>query len=158
MLDINSLCTDYDLAAIRRRLDRNAFKFGPDKCWVWVGLAVNDDGYGRFGIQPPEGPQVKFGAHRVAWVVNKGPIPEGLHVLHHCDNRACINPDHMFLGTHQDNMDDKTRKGRHPLKRQALTAKTAAAIRSDPRPHLQIAKSFRVSRTTVILVKQGKTW
>lgn len=52
-------------------------------------------------------------AHRAAWVAANGPIPSGLHVLHRCDNPPCVNIEHLFLGTHQDNMDDKKSKGRH---------------------------------------------
>jgi hypothetical protein len=53
-------------------------------------------------------------AHRVSWELTNGPIPEGLHVLHRCDVRACVNPEHLFLGTNSDNIIDKIAKGRHP--------------------------------------------
>jgi len=80
----------------------------PDECWPW--LAGTNQGYGWFKTE--QGPDR---AHRVAWVLCNGPIPDGLFVLHGCDNRPCCNPHpgHLFLGTHQDNMEDKVNKGRH---------------------------------------------
>ena len=80
-------------------------------CWVWQGSA-GKDGYGRM-VYRLDGQRVIRGAHRVSWEVANGPIPEGMHVLHRCDNPPCVNPAHLFLGTQADNMRDMTRKGRH---------------------------------------------
>lgn len=78
----------------------------PDECWVARGnrnkggyIMLYVDGIGR-------------NAQRISWMVHKGPIPEGMLVCHHCDNPPCVNPNHLFLGTHQDNKDDMIRKGR----------------------------------------------
>jgi len=76
-----------------------------ETCWTWTG-ARNRKGYGEIGAK---GRVQK--AHRIAWELTYGPIPEGLDVLHHCDNPPCCRPDHLFLGTDADNMADMMAKG-----------------------------------------------
>lgn len=81
-------------------------------CWEWVGFK-NAAGYGRVKMSALGGNRAKGHlAHRVAWLLFKSPIPNGLCVLHRCDNRGCVNPDHLFLGTYQDNCDDMIAKNR----------------------------------------------
>ncbi len=77
-----------------------------DSCWLWIGL-TNSWGYGRLQWDGKE-----TGAHRISWILHNGIIPVGLSVLHKCDNPPCVNPDHLFLGTHKDNMEDCVSKGR----------------------------------------------
>lgn len=76
-------------------------------CWEWNGCILRS-GYGQFSITPSE----KWRAHRLAWTLSVGPVPPGMFVLHTCDNRKCVNPNHLFLGNHEDNMNDKVSKGR----------------------------------------------
>ena len=78
-----------------------------DGCWVWTA-SKNRQGYGYFRF---DGKMRK--AHRMAWLFAIGEIPEGMMVCHSCDNPSCVNPEHLWLGTGQDNMDDMNTKGRH---------------------------------------------
>lgn len=84
----------------------------PDACWGWLGyLDKNPNGSDSFGyVSLHDGTNER--AHRFSYKKHKGEIPEGMHVLHTCDNQPCTNPRHLFLGTHQDNMEDMKRKGR----------------------------------------------
>ena len=85
-----------------------------DGCWIWTGK-MDRDNYGRCRSEArnASGYRKEAGAHRVSWELHHGPIPKGMCVLHSCDNPSCVRPDHLFLGTHADNMRDAVLKGRH---------------------------------------------
>lgn len=88
-------------------------KRGLDDCWTWMASRFsNGGGYGQFSIGGAGGSAI--GAHRYSWDLHFGPIPEGMLVCHHCDNPPCVNPAHLFLGTHVDNALDMVAKGRSP--------------------------------------------
>lgn len=82
---------------------------GPAECWGWTG-ATNGVGYGK--LQSGRRGEPALYAHRVAYKLAYGDVPDGLFVLHRCDNPSCVNPQHLFLGTNLDNVRDMTRKGR----------------------------------------------
>lgn len=79
-------------------------------CWLWTGGRSTARNGFQYGVMKVGGKPVR--AHRVAWEVANGPIPAGAFVCHHCDTPLCVNPAHLFLGTHDDNMEDMARKGR----------------------------------------------
>lgn len=87
----------------------------PDGCWNWTGARSGPGWYkgGGYGIIGSCGKNRRgIGAHRVSYMLNVGEIPEGMCVCHRCDNPRCVRPDHLFLGTQSDNMQDASRKGR----------------------------------------------
>lgn len=129
-------------------------KRGPDECWLFQG-STTSSGYGqwRYGNKRP-------GAHRVAFSLSKGAIPEGLIVMHSCDNRPCCNPTHLSLGTQSDNMQDMVRKGRstagdnHPMIKipDADLPLVKAAYFRDGATKSSVAKQFGVSRPTIFRI------
>jgi len=130
-------------------------------CWLWMGM-LKDTGYGHFCFK-----QKTVRAHRASWEIYNGAIPDGLHVLHRCDNRSCVNPEHLFLGTHQDNMRDCHEKGRaigpqgeaaHLAK---LTTDDVLAIRAMPydrRTLSTLSRQYGVSTQTIHKIIKRKTW
>jgi hypothetical protein len=123
-----------------------------DSCWEWTGSPTHY-GYGVFcGLY----------VHRLTWADLIGPIPDGTLVLHRCDNRICVNPDHLFLGTHADNTKDMLSKGREArgsrLPQTRLSAEDVIAIRRLKGTMTQqaIALRFGVRQNTVSRILSGK--
>lgn len=130
-------------------------------CWLWNG-ALLPNGYGQFGAQAI-GMRGSALAHRVAYYLANKTLPPGLCVLHTCDNRRCVNPSHLVLGTNQDNTDDMMQKGRDRVKGERhknhkLTETQVAAIKADSRFQRTIAKEYGVSQALVSALKNGKRW
>lgn len=98
------------ITSIFDRLVRYQIK--SDGCWGWSG-ATGRHGYGSLSSRDKKVSKSPEKAHRVSYEKTFGPIPEGLHVLHRCDNPPCTNPEHLFLGTPKDNAVDRTEKGRN---------------------------------------------
>lgn len=85
---------------------------GLDECWPWVASTTHN-GYGSFSVIDPDTREHRLvRAHRYSWSIVNGPIPDDIMVLHSCDYRPCVNPNHLFLGTAKDNHDDMVEKGR----------------------------------------------
>lgn len=130
----------------------------PDGCWPWLA-ATDKDGYGRFEL--PGHRQAT--AHRFAYEIAVGPIPKGQSVLHHCDNPSCVRPDHLFIGTHMDNMQDAMRKDRkytdHPNSK--LTVEQVRIIKAELRKGVSqesLARQFHVNSGTIWFIAHGVTW
>lgn len=127
-------------------------------CWLWIA-SVNACGYGT--VRAYQKPML---AHRVAYLLYRGEIPEDTCVLHTCDNPPCVNPEHLFLGTPMDNVTDMERKNRsyHPAGenhgRAKLTADDVRLIRNDLRSRRIIAKEYGVSGFLISAVKKRKIW
>jgi hypothetical protein len=134
-------------------------------CWIWFGSGTSE-GYGRFEINGR-----KILAHRFSYERFVGSIPNGIMVLHTCDQPSCVNPKHLFLGTNQTNTDDKVRKGRHAkgidhsywcrgeqMHMSKLTEDLVIMARNDPRSQQVIADSLGVSQTLISLIKRRIIW
>ena len=132
-------------------------------CWEWIGCK-NHRGYGRVVF---DGKNIR--AHRLFWILNKSPIPNGLCVLHKCDNPPCVRTSHLFLGTHTDNMRDMIRKGRfipppdgrgenNPCCKLSFQMVKEIKLLSGIRKQRDIGKMFGVSQEEVSMIVNGKRW
>lgn len=131
-------------------------------CWLWAGPWT----VSGYGVARSAGKNVR--AHRLSWEMNRGDIPSGMVVCHRCDTPACVNPDHLFLGTQVENVKDRTAKGRassgskHSQSLQGrvakLTAEQVLAIRSDSRSNADIALDYGVTKENVGAIKRNQTW
>lgn len=149
---------------ISRFWSKVAITANPDKCWQWQA-GKSDEGYGSFKVAGKV-----VGAHRVSFVIANGAITGGLFVLHSCDNRGCVNPKHLFLGTNTDNMRDKVKKGRsnppglsgekHGMHK--LTGEQVRYIREQYTKgnfsQSELARRMNITISTIHLIVHGKTW
>ena len=141
----------------RDRFWRFVDKRADDECWLWTGTGT-PQGYGHFIRANKE----IWRAHRFSYEMSRGPIPHGYAVLHKCDNPRCVNPEHLSVGTIQDNNADKIAKGRQARGERLHSAKLSedqvVKIRRDTRPHRVIARDYGIGKSTVGSVKCGITW
>lgn len=149
---------------------------GPD-CWNWRGT-IRENGYGVFSLKTNKS---RFtSAHRTAWLISGFEIPEGMCVLHRCDNRKCVRPDHLFLGTSADNNQDRARKGRsasgvnHPFNKRPETIKRGSlhpmakwteddvlkilALLRSGENQSYISRTLGIPRGIVNQISRGKAW
>jgi hypothetical protein len=151
------------------RWAKKVIRRGDDECWGWSGSKyqhpiTKEPTYGAISINGK-----RTSAHRAVWMHLHGEIPEGMVVMHSCDNPECTNPKHLFLGTYSDNMQDMTNKGRHPGKfrygEQTCSAKLnnekAMEIRrlvAEGMTHRAAGELFGVSSVTVTNIVNNKHW
>ena len=149
------------------RLQRRSEIDAATGCWNWTGTTRN--GYGRLTVgSRRNGTRKTAGAHRAAYEAFVGPVPVGMEVCHSCDNRRCINPEHLFAGTRQDNVDDRERKGRNrplfgeqnPMAK--LSAEKVLAARREYETgkdgYLLISRRYGVDKTTIMDAIKGVNW
>jgi hypothetical protein len=131
-------------------------ELGP--CWPWTGcLSPRGNGYGYIG----DGNRSRR-ASQVSWELHFGPIPEGQQACHHCDNKPCVRPEHLFLGTWRQNMADMRSKERHArgeaMGAARLTAAQVLEIRAAVGPQSVLASRYGVSQATISDIKCRRTW
>lgn len=133
-------------------------------CWIWTGWQVGSR-YGKFWLRGAGKGGKHVLAHRYSYARFVGEIPDGACVCHRCDVPLCVNPDHLWIGTHGENMADMALKGRNSPPKQGqdnhsakLTDSQALAIFQAPGRHRDIAARFGIHATTVDRIKRGTTW
>ncbi len=149
------------MKTLRERFDAKWIPEPFSGCWLWTAC-INKHGYGNIGLgRKVDGWE---SAHRVSWRLHRGDIPIGMWVLHTCDVRSCVNPDHLFLGTVLDNNRDCLNKNRRNTPKgeshcQArLTLSQVQEIRNAKEPIRKIGKRFRICQTQVWEIKHNKAW
>lgn len=128
-------------------------------CWIWLGTVESRGNYGQINIG-----NVSKKPHRLSYLIHKGD-PTGFSVLHHCDTPLCVNPDHLYLGTHKDNINDMVRRNRqasgercHKSKLDSLQVLVIKKCISEGMNIPQIAKYFSVAPNTIRSINKGITW
>lgn len=145
---------------LRTRIEAGSMPVTECGCWFWLGH-LNEDGYGGIGVR---GKSVL--AHRASWEAFKGPIPDGLCVLHSCDIPCCVNPDHLSVGSQLENIADRVKKNRgrktgnvgesHPLAR--LTVEDVLAIRASSECQQDLADRYGVDQAHISAIQLRKRW
>ena len=146
--------------SIRARFEQKIMTIPECGCWIWMG-STNSKGYPNFWHKGHS----RHG-NRVAWELYRGIIPAGLHVLHSCDTPSCVNPNHLFLGTNQENKNDSVKKSRHRWTakygddnaQSKLTSQEVLRILSSGDPGYLLAKRFNISQQTICDIKKGRRW
>lgn len=141
---------------LSEKIERNITRIPESGCWIWMST-IEKSGYGRVcsGKKP-------FYAHRVSYEQKHGPIPNGMMALHHCDVKCCVNPDHIFVGTQQDNMTDKVRKNRQAKGinhgNAKLTEDQVREIKSSSETSIKLSAKFNYSASMIRAIKNGYIW
>lgn len=142
---------------LRERFEEKYVPCPMSGCWLWTASVIRT-GYGRI---LGSGRQLEL-AHRLAWMLYRGPIPDDLNVLHKCDVPGCVNPDHLYLGTPKQNAVDRVIRGRQPrgenMPISRLTEKDIVPIRQSTIGTQALAKLYGVGKRTIGQVRARETW
>lgn len=127
----------------------------PNLCWDWSStLFTNGYGKAKFLIDG----EFSYIAHRIAYFLHYGENPGKLNVCHKCDNPRCVNPHHLFLGTHQENIADKVTKNRAGFKLDAVKVSAIKKRLAQGEIQAHLAKEFGVCASTILQIKHGRMW
>lgn len=151
--------------SMEQKFWQNVDKRGPDECWIWTGYK-SEHGYGKLTSgRRKDGDFKLIRAHRFSYTLKHGPIPKGVEICHKCDNPSCVNPNHLFAGSHQDNASDMVAKGRQAIGNRLPWAKLTPSdiprirqLHSEGISRRKIAKQYGVSYATILDVIEGRTW
>lgn len=153
---------------IKERFDEKYVAVEPSGCWIWIGALQSRSrgrlGYGDIAVRGANGELRMVRAHRVSWEIHVGPIPDGMFVLHRCDVTLCVNPAHLFLGGHDENMSDMKKKGRSTHGQRNGRAKiTKAEVQEimslrGSLSQTEIAHRFGLSRRQIGRIVNGERW
>jgi hypothetical protein len=135
----------------------NRCRMSDKGCWLWSG-PFGSGGYGSFSVR-----DVDQRAHRASYTIFKGPIPKGLHVLHRCDTPACVNPAHLRVGTHRENMTERDTRGRRDVRGEKigtakLTIDQVIEIKKSSLGLKALAEMYDVKYQTIWRIRAGQAW
>lgn len=142
----------------QERIEKYSMPEPNSGCWIWLGI-IDGPGYGIVSIK-----RRSTKAHRFSWELHRGPIPDGLCVCHVCDNRLCINPDHLFLGTKLDNCRDMYSKGRNVNNsgvkhwHAKITEAQARKIKRSRLLGHVLMKRYGLSKAQISAIRTGRSW
>ncbi len=137
---------------IIERFRNNYYIDKENHCWNWNKCFFNS-GYGRMMFN-----YINYRAHVLSYLLHKGNVKKGLFVCHKCDNKKCVNPDHLFLGTAKDNMQDCLKKNRKSWSGFKLTHENVLEIRNSKKTILELMRQFEVAESTIRNIKKNITY
>ena len=122
-----------------------------------MGALFKGSGYGQFGNRAlAKSPTT---AHRASWEIHNGPIPDGMMVCHKCDNRKCVNPDHLYLGTNADNMRDRSQRGYvHQMRLDEAKVREMRQLRQQGWSWRKLAARYGVHHNAIVEATMGRSW
>lgn len=163
---ISELSKEQKFEKLKKSFEKHVLR--QEGCWSWKG-PITKSGYPVMSCRPEIGSDR---GHKASWLIHKGEIPQYMCVCHSCDNPICTNPDHLWLGTHQENNDDKMNKGRNrwappPVKKGEENASSKLkeeqvreikAFLKSGRSSYSLGKQFGVAKITIQRINRGETW
>lgn len=162
IIESNRIVNKKDIGKFCERFWRKVDRKGIDDCWPWIAGTTGRGDYGKIKYN-----DIVFNAHRISWILIYGDIPIGMSVLHRCDNGLCQNPNHLFLGTQYDNIQDRTKKDRSfkPKGEKNVKVKLSKDQVNEIRKRYNngesskdLGKEYDVTTNQILLIIDNKCW